>query len=185
MKKCLVITLLCLQVSCFSREPLLGDIVSPIIVEVQPQGNQVALDSVIIAFFSEPVNILEGDEYLVVIAKADQVDEAFLKDFDRPPLTVKRHELLVAGNYQSELDDTVVIIEPQTLLAPQTSYKVVISSAVKDLAGNPLVEELNIDSFGRVFGIQNHVIHEFSTSGTGQDNPIEQDPDPVENTETF
>ena len=112
-------------------------------------------------------------EELVVVVPAEQVDDAFLQDLDRPPLSAKRSEYPLPCRIDSDMQGGRLLLKPDQPLEYGQAYLVVVSAAVCDLAGNPLVDTLQTDERGRVIGLQTHFTHRFQ---------IRQAPDDPENT---
>jgi hypothetical protein len=167
-------TLVC---SCLGMGPPEGDIVPPTVMELRPQGNQVPLDACVSVLFSEPVDPAAGPDGLVVVAMAELVDSEFLEDLDRPPLSARRAEIPLACTTGTDAGGSRLILQPEDPLQPSRAYLVVVSAAVCDLAGNPLVVDLHFDNRGRALGRYTHVLHEFSTVAAPPDpDPV---PDPV------
>lgn len=166
---------------CMRLDAPQGDVVPPIVVSFEPIGSQVKSDARVTVTFSEPVasEVLEG--YLVVLVAAAYVDYAFLTDIDNPPLSTYRMDKLVDCLYTISDDGTRLDLVPMNGLASKERYAVVVSAEVLDLVGNPLVDELVEDEFGRMVGQQSHAIHEFSTE-TNQSDPTptpEPTPEPT------
>jgi len=168
-----VCLLLC---SCLGMAPPDGDIVPPTVMEFRPEGDQVPVDARISVLFSEPVAPNTGPDGLVIVAMAELVDNEFLTDLDRPPLTSRRAEIPVKCNTGTEAGGSRLVLIPYAPLQSSRAYLVVVSAAVTDLAGNPLVADLYFDERGRAQGRHTHILHEFTTVYVPDPDP---DPDPV------
>ncbi len=166
------IGLLCALAGCLSSGPPGGDIVPPAVLLVTPEGWMVDPDTIVSVKFSEPVDPAALVEELVVVVPAEQVDDAFLQDLDRPPLSAKRSEYPLPCRIDSDMQGGRLLLEPDQPLEYGQAYLVVVSAAVCDLAGNPLVDTLQTDERGRVIGLQTHFTHRFQ---------IRQAPDDPEN----
>jgi len=164
--------------SCLGMEPPDGDIVPPTVMEFRPEGNRVPLDTRISVLFTEPVDPNAGPEGLVMVAMAELVDNEFLTDLDRPPLSSRRAEIPIECNTKTDAGGSRVILEPYEPLQSSRAYLVVVSAAVTDLAGNPLVADLHYDERGRAQGRHTHILHEFTTIFVPDPDP-DPDPDPV------
>lgn len=152
-----------LQAACLGIDPPRADIVPPTVVDFAPQGQDVPVDTEVAVVFSEPVDPRVITDGLVVLASADLVDEAFLKDFDSPPLSAQRAKELVAVQADLDLGGSRVKLLPSAALRFGRGYAVLVSSATCDLAGNPLVDELRFDERGRAVGAQTHKTLSFAT----------------------
>jgi hypothetical protein len=169
---------LLLLCSCLGMEPPDGDIVPPTVMEFRPEGDQVPLDARISVLFTEPVAPNTGPDGLVMVAVAELVDNEFLTDLDRPPLSSRRAEIPIKCNTGTEAGGSRVVLIPYDPLQPSRAYLVVVSAAVTDLAGNPLVADLYFDERGRAQGRHTHILHEFTTIYVPDPDP-DPDPDPV------
>lgn len=163
--------------SCLGMEPPDGDIIPPTVMEFRPEGDQVPLDARISVLFTEPVDPQAGPDGLVMVAMAELVDNEFLTDLDRPPLSSRRAEIPIKCSASTDAGGSRVILEPLDPLQSDRAYLVVVSAAVTDLAGNPLVAGLYFDERGRAQGRHTHILHEFKTVYVPPD--PDPDPDPV------
>jgi hypothetical protein len=178
MRTALVIASWLLICSCLGMEPPDGDIVPPTVMEFRPLGDQVPLDARISVLFTEPVASNTGPDGLVMVAMAELVDTEFITDLDRPPLSSRRAEIPLKCNTGTEAGGSRVILIPYDPLQHSRTYLVVVSAAVTDLAGNPLVADLYFDERGRAQGRHTHILHEFTTVYVPDPDP-DPDPDPV------
>ncbi|MBN2496775.1 MAG: Ig-like domain-containing protein [Deltaproteobacteria bacterium] len=153
---------LCLSMAC-GLEPPSGDVVPPSVWQVSPSGDGVDPGCCVRVTFSEPVHPNVLAQQLVILAPGAAVDEAFLADFDRPPLSARRQGEIVACEMRFDLDGSQIALQPELSLDPNRLYAVVVSAAVCDLVGNPLVEEILDDERGRAVGEKCHVLHWFTT----------------------
>ena len=158
---------LLLLTSCLDLQPHEADLIPPSVVEFLPQGEDVNVDARMTVLFSEIVAIRPGDDSLVVVLPADQLDGEFLDDLNKPPLSSKHTKLTVACRIHSDLDGMRIELEPDQALEEGQKYQLVVSAAVSDLSGNSLVDELRYDENGRLTGTRTHVLHSFSTSAGG------------------
>jgi hypothetical protein len=179
MKGAIAVVGCALACSCLGMEPPTGDIVPPSVMEFRPQGNRVQLDAQISVLFSEPVDPNTGVDGLVMVAMAELVDREFLVDLDRPPLSSRRAQIPLACTIETDAGGSRVILQPVDPLQPSREYLVVVSAAVCDLVGNPLVVDLRFDERGRAQGRYTHVLHEFTTVAAPPDPDPDPDPDPV------
>lgn len=178
MKGAIAVVGCALACSCLGMDPPAGDIVPPTVMEFRPQGNRVPLDAQISVLFTEPVDPNTGLDGLVVVAMAELVDQEFLVDLDRPPLSSRRAQIPLACTTGTDAGGSRVILRPVDPLQPSRAYLVVVSAAVCDLVGNPLVVDLRFDERGRALGRHTHVLHEFTTVAVPVPDP-DPDPDPV------
>ncbi|HUU01555.1 MAG TPA: Ig-like domain-containing protein [Myxococcota bacterium] len=163
-----LILLVCvLSAGCMSVEPPDTDSLPPTAVEFMPQGDATSLGASVEVLFSEPVLFGQGEGNLVILVRSDRIDGQLLADFDKPPLTAKNSERLVACDSQGDLDGRRIVLDPREQLKPATAYTVAVSAAVTDLAGNRLVTELRYDERGRPTGMNTHLLHEFTTEAGG------------------
>jgi hypothetical protein len=156
---------------CFSLQPPDGDVVPPAVAFVTPVGEAVEVGVRIEVEFTEAVDASVVTERLVVLVPEARVDEAFLTDLDKPPLSASRQADLEAGALEQRPGGSRVVFTPDRNLRGGTPYAVVVSAAVVDRAGNPLVDGIRFDERGRVVSAQNHVVRTFTTRddppGTG------------------
>ena len=175
MEKALTFLLGCLWLlpACVPSGPPGMDIEPPTVMGVEPTGAQVDPDRLVVVDFSEPVDLSVVDEQLVVLVADESLDDEFLTDFDRPPLAAKRAELALPGWLEAEEHGARVVFEAEGPFEAGKVYWVVVSAAVRDLAGNPLVADLQTDENGRSIGTQTHVLHRFAVLGRdeGVDDP--------------
>lgn len=164
--------------SCLGMDPPDGDIVPPTVMEFRPEGDQVPLDARISVLFTEPVAPNTGPDGLVMVAMAELIDNEFLTDLDRPPLSSRRAEIPLECNTGTEAGGSRVVLIPYDPLQPSRTYLVAVSAAVTDLAGNPIVADLHFDERGRAQGRHTHILHEFTTVYVPDPDP-DPDPDPV------
>ncbi len=158
---------LLLLTSCLDLQPPEADLIPPAVVEFLPQGDDVNVDARMTVLFSEIVAIRPGDDSLVVVLPADQLDGEFLDDLNKPPLSSKHTKLTVACRIHSDLDGMRIELEPDQALEEGQKYQLVVSAAVSDLSGNSLVDELRYDENGRLTGTRTHVLHSFRTTAGG------------------
>lgn len=176
MRAALALVAWILACSCLGMDPPEGDIVPPTVIEFRPWGDRVPLDAQVSVLFSEPVEPGTGPDGLVVVAMAELVDQEFLTDLDRPPLSSRRAEIPLDCVAGADAGGSRVLLQPSEPLQPARAYLVAVSAAVCDLAGNPLVADLYFDKRGRAQGRHTHVLHEFTTVYVPDPDP---DPDPV------
>ncbi len=176
MKKAIAMFGCALSCSCLGMQPPEGDIVPPTVMEFRPQGDRVPLETQVSVLFSEPVAPDTGLDGLVVVAMAELVDQEFLTDLDRPPLSSRRAEIPLECTPGTDAGGSRVLLQPSDRLQPSRAYLVVVSAAVCDLAGNPLVVDLYFDERGRALGRHTHVLHQFTTVSLPDPDPV---PDPV------
>jgi hypothetical protein len=175
--------LMILGCSCVNLEMPEGDIVPPTVVEILPTGSNVLPNTSIWVFFNEAVVFSSEDSNLIVLAPAEEADEAFCKDFNSPPLSNSRLEKTISSQVQFIAQQNVVVLEPLQALEGGRSYRVVVSAAVTDMAGNPLVDKIQFDDHQRATGLQTHFVHEFKTVGTSKDSSEPEEPDEPEEPE--
>jgi hypothetical protein len=174
MKAAVAIIGCALACSCLGMQPPEGDIVPPTVMEFRPRGDRVPLDAQVSVLFSEPVDPSTGPDGLVVVAMAELVDQEFLTDLDRPPLSSRRAEIPLECTPGADAGGSRILLQPSDPLQSSRAYLVVVSAAVCDLAGNPLVADLYFDERGRALGRHTHVLHQFTTVSLP-----DPDPDPV------
>ncbi|MBW1808688.1 MAG: lamin tail domain-containing protein [Deltaproteobacteria bacterium] len=158
---------LLLMTSCLDLQPPEADLIPPSVVEFLPQGEDVNVDTRMTVLFSEIVAISPGDDSLVVVLPADQLDGEFLDDLNKPPLSSKHSMLTVACRVERDLEGMRIELEPDQALEEGQAYNLVVSAAVTDLSGNSLVDELRYDENGRLTGTRTHILHSFSTLAGG------------------
>jgi hypothetical protein len=118
---------------------------NPCNAPVSPAG--VSFTDPIQIFFSEgldPSTVVNDTAFLV----KGPLDDAFLADADSPPLLESRREqlhpvTLTLGPFAGE-DNASVLIAPTQPLEKQTLYTLVLSSAIRDTNGAPLVDPLGL-----------------------------------------
>lgn len=134
---CVVVGLLA---GCPDRPDL--DLVPPRVVSVEPKGTLVPTTVQFRLRFSEPLNrktvFREDEAHTVIIVERASVTNAFLSDFNNPPLVESRIALLVPVEVELAADDTVVTVTPESALKPGTAYSLLVSADVRDTSGNPL-----------------------------------------------
>ncbi len=157
----------CLLGSCLEIQPSEIDTVPPTVIEFRPHGDDLAVDTEFTILFSEPVVFLPAPNALVVLLPAAEADGTFLADLDKPPLAAKQANRLHPCRIIVELEGMRVIVRPEAALEPGTEYRLLVSAAVTDLAGNGLVDKLRYDDSGRLTGIATHVGHDFTTRPGG------------------
>ncbi len=171
-----------LLAGCQPAAPPEVDIEPPTVLRFRPQGEAIDPAAVIVVQFSEPVQSDAAVEPLLVVIEEALVDGDFLDDFDRPPLAAKRADGPVACDIEVDMQGGRLTLLPRTALQPDTAYLVVVSAAVRDLSGNPLVAQADVDERGRVVGAQTHAIHRFRTAragGPADDPPDDDSPEPA------
>jgi len=152
--------------ACLQLEPPAGDRIPPVVLEMTPRGEQVPLDSEVSVLFSEPVLLGERDG-LVVLLPGAEVDAELLADLDKPPLGQKRAARCLPCTVSVLLDGQQVRLVPEQRLEPGRDYTVVVSAALTDRAGNPLVDRPGLDEAGRPLGVNTHWLGEFRTRTGG------------------
>lgn len=108
----------------------------------QGQANVSTTDAVRI-FFSEPIDpstIIPDTAMLV----DGPVDQGFLSDADSPPLSDSRRELLHPVLLELEGDGSILKISPLRPLKEQSPYTLLLSTAIRDQNGAPLVDALGL-----------------------------------------
>lgn len=166
--------------ACLQLEPPAGDRIPPVVLEMTPRGQQVALDSEVSILFSEPVLLGERDG-LVVLLPSAEVDAELLADLDKPPLAQKRAARCLPVTVSVLLQGQQVRLVPEQRLQPGVDYSVVVSAALTDRAGNPLVDRPGLDDAGRPLGVNTHWLGEFrARSGSVRLNEIMANPAGVE-----
>ena len=167
-----------LLAGCQPAAPPEVDIEPPMVLRFRPQGEAIDPAAVVVVQFSAPVQSDAFVEPLVVVIEESLVDGDFLDDFDRPPLAAKRADGPVACDIEVDMQGGRLTLLPRTSLSPDTAYLVAVSAAVRDLSGNPLVAEVEVDERGRAVGAQTHAIHRFRTGRAAgpADDPVDDDP---------
>jgi hypothetical protein len=163
MRIALCLLLAAWSAACLSPEPPGGDVDPPVVMSVSPAGDWVEPDAEVVVTFTEPVADAVRDECLLVLVPADRADDAFLRDFDSPPLISSRAAQVLACTYRTDMDGGRIFLRPDGLLEFDRDSAVVVSAAVTDRAGNPLVDSLATDERGRSLGQQTHLVHTFRT----------------------
>jgi hypothetical protein len=148
--------------ACTEVGPPSGDTVAPQVIEFTPQGEDVPRDATITVRFSESMSEALVHDHVVVVP-SEQVDADFLKDLDSPPLSVSRQAAVVDCESSFDQDHVLLSLNPSALLAPGSTYQVVVSAAATDAAGNPLVNSLSRDNHGMLIGQNAHAQHTFTT----------------------
>ena len=139
-------------------------------------------DAVIRVRFSEPVDAFSLSEETVMIVAgvpkgpcqgpndcpeglclegecfAAPVDAAFIEDANRPPLTASRRSRTIPMDQWLTADGLEVCLGPRAPLARPERYAIVLSAALRDRQGNPLVS-----ADGRTAGF----VYEFVTGAQG------------------
>jgi hypothetical protein len=69
------------------------------------------------------------------------VDEAFRKDANRPPLTASRSKQVIPAHVWLTADGRELRLKPWEALAPRSRYALLLSAAITDRSGNPLVSK--------------------------------------------
>jgi len=136
-----------LGVGCDGRVDDDLDRVPPRVVSVSPALPIVPVTTSFEVTFSEviePGSIDDdptSEEVTVILVPRAEVTDTFLSDLRNPPLIESRQAVCVALDARARGDR--LDIEPDAPLLPRTAYTLLISSSVRDPAGNPIV-----DSFG-------------------------------------
>lgn len=180
MKRLLFLLLGVVLGSCMNPGPPGLDIEPPVVVGFSPEGQDVDPETLLTVWFSEPMDDALVDDPLVFVLAYEDADEDFFKDADRPPLASKRQKLLVPCAIESSPSADRVLLSPEHKLDAGKAYLVVVSAAVKDLAGNPLVLDPYLDDKGVMVGLGGHVLHYFRTRPGGQDPDDDPVDDPVD-----
>jgi hypothetical protein len=151
----------CLAAACPATQPPEHDTLPPWVTEFSPPGDGAPPGSEVSVTFSEPIRpeaVLDG---LVVLVPEESLDDGFFKDFNTPPLTKARLGRLVPVEARLEEAGRRVRLTPAAPLRAGGAYWLVVSSAVNDRAGNPLVAEPTLDERGRTVGVRSHAAHRF------------------------
>lgn len=111
----------------------------------------------------DPSTIIPDTAFLV----EGEVDDGFLSDANSPPLTDSRRELLHPLTLSLEAflgnDNATIVLAPNLPLKEQTVYTLVLSAAVRDTNGAPLVDAL---------GLENSFAIQFLTGDAAAGSPI-------------
>lgn len=124
----------------------------PRVVAVEPASPEVPVTTSFRVAFSETINgttvvadPLADDLSVLLVPRFDAdgdlvISEQFLSDLDNPPLIESRQNALVPLIAALVDGDSALSISPRAALEPGTAYTLIISSEVRDTAGNPLVD---------------------------------------------
>ena len=124
------------------------DRVPPRVVSVTPALPTVPVTTSFDLVFSEEI---EGDSIdddptsetvTVVLVPRALVTDSFLSDVNNPPLIESRQDDCVPVD--ATLRGDRLEVTPSVLLTARTAYTLLISSTVRDLAGNPIVDGLGL-----------------------------------------
>ena len=116
------------------------DLVPPRVLQVEPRGPLVGVDTSFLVRFSEPMNPLTINEQSIALVPRDQVSISFLADFENPPLSVTRVSQLVPVDIQLSVDELELRVVPIAPLLARTAYSLLLSADVRDQSGNPLAD---------------------------------------------
>jgi hypothetical protein len=132
--------------------------VPPRVVSVSPARPVVPVTTSFEVTFSEVIDPASVDEdpasetVTVVLAPRAVVTDTFLSDLRNPPLVESRQGDCIPLDARVRGDR--LDLEPEVVLQPRTAYTLLISSRVRDPAGNPIVDG---------FGLANVFRYDFET----------------------
>lgn len=140
-----------LLVACGPVRPLEVDLEAPYVVSITPSGNAVPIDATIEVRFSEPVRERtifwpgeedESETYPDGVALGLATDEKSLKSsVGAPPLSATQREKVLPAQVELAEGGTVVRLRPLALLRPLTTYVLVLSDEIRDVAGNKIATD--------------------------------------------
>ncbi len=134
---------------CDRSDPTL-DRVPPRVVSLSPALPVVPVTTEFTVVFSEEIDAGSVDEdptsdtVSVVVVPRAAVSSTFLSDFNNPPLIESRQDDPIPIDVDVNGDE--LVISPELNFLAQGAYTLLISSAVRDPAGNPLVDNLGLKS---------------------------------------
>ena len=132
-------TLLLTAAGCWSELEPAGDYDPPRVIEILPASPVLPVDGSLEVRFSESLFAENIHADSVVIVERALVNESFITDLDNPPLIDSRKDDVVPVNVSLAQENTSVLVEPLVQLTASTNYALLLSSDVRDEAGNPLV----------------------------------------------
>ncbi len=135
---CKVVMIALLLGSCTRIESLI-DRVPPRVVEVTPHEWKVPVTTSWIFRFSKPFAPISSASDYILLVEAKDVDDKLLKDFNNTSLTAAHKRGRIPCEVEPSSDHLSLVVKPK-FLRSQTRYAFLISSDLKDLAGNPLVD---------------------------------------------
>ncbi|MBL93425.1 MAG: hypothetical protein CMH56_16615 [Myxococcales bacterium] len=159
---CLV---LALAGGCWSELEAEGDYDPPRVIEILPASPVLAIDGALEVRFSESLFAENVNSDSVVIVERALVNETFISDLDNPPLIDSRQDDVVPVQVSLTQGNTTISVSPLIQLTPSMNYALLISSDVRDEAGNPLVG---------ADGLRAHFRYDFSTD-TGAPTMVSND----------
>ena len=154
-----------LAAACWSELEAEGDYDPPRVIEILPASPVLAIDGSLEVRFSESLFAENVNSDSVVIVERALVNETFISDLDNPPLIDSRQDDVVPIQVALTQSNTTITVAPLVQLTPSTNYALLISSDVRDEAGNPLVG---------VDGLRAHFRYDFSTD-TGAPTMVSND----------
>lgn len=124
------------------------DRVPPRVVSVSPALPIVPVTTGFDVVFSEDLDAATIDDdptsetVTVVLAPQNVVTEPFVSDLQNPPLIESRQDECVALDVS--IDGSRLSIRPESALLPRTAYTLLLSSALRDPSGNPIVDAIGL-----------------------------------------
>ena len=164
MKIFLIFWVLCLlALTGCNLEPPMSDLLPPSVWRFSPRGEAVDSRSKVEVVFTEPVHPMTQAEGLVALVAEADYDQALLDALDDPPMSTAMQARCVPGRLDFSMGGSGLVFTPDEPLASGTQYALLVSSAVCDLEGNRLVDEIHLDNEGRHVGEPAHAVHWFRT----------------------
>ncbi|MFW5879034.1 MAG: Ig-like domain-containing protein, partial [Myxococcota bacterium] len=117
------------------------DVEAPRVISSSPVDSATTMPTITVTF-SE---LMDHESFQVantfVLVRTEEISSTFVSDVDNPPLIASRQELVETGSTALQDVDgkTVLTFVPARPLEGETSYTYMVSGAVTDRDGNPLV----------------------------------------------